>query len=594
MNPMKPFQKRIFWLVAVVSTLLLIPFLGETLFYSKGEPREAIVAYSMLESGNWILPLNYGTDIAYKPPFLYWCIAAVSWVAGGVSEFTSRLPSALAFLAMELVFFVFVTKRKTCVEALLASVLLFTSFEVHRAAVACRLDMMQVSLIVISICLLFQWDEAGRRRLPWLAIVLMACASLTKGPVGSIFPCLVVGALQVMRGQSFKRTFAQHTVIGLLSLVPLGLWFWAAYKQGGQAFADLMLEENTGRFFSTMSYASHENPLWYNFLTLIWGWLPWTLVLVLALFEVPWRELYLLLWDERLRLRLRVAWRKFRRQPPERLLAWLAIVLIFVFYCIPKSKRSVYLLPIYPFMARLLAEYLLVQSVFRARFIRVSAAIFATLGMLVTGFFIALRLKLVPEFTWSSGPFAFEDLLITDALRLTPLTPLDWLLALLPAVAAVLTFQVLTSKGQSVSLLSGTMGCILCLFVAFDGVYQPLVLSAKSDRYLAERVEKYVPEGPVYSFTTTNFYSVNYYLGDRMRHIVKERPEGKGWLLVPEKNEQAMREAIGQDYRLEKVFHTMGRSCDQRCPVIFYKFERKRPDAPAAPGPVSTPNPAKP
>ena len=47
-------KKKAFWFIALLSTLVIIPFLGETIFYSKGEPREAIVAYSMLESGNWI------------------------------------------------------------------------------------------------------------------------------------------------------------------------------------------------------------------------------------------------------------------------------------------------------------------------------------------------------------------------------------------------------------------------------------------------------------------------------------------------------------------------------------------------------------
>lgn len=71
-------RKKAFWFIALLSMLVILPFLGETIFYSKGEPREAIVAFSMLESGNWILPVNYGTDIAYKPPFLYWAIAAIS------------------------------------------------------------------------------------------------------------------------------------------------------------------------------------------------------------------------------------------------------------------------------------------------------------------------------------------------------------------------------------------------------------------------------------------------------------------------------------------------------------------------------------
>ena len=80
-------RKKAVWFLMILGALVIIPFLGETIFYSKGEPREAIVAYTMLESGNWILPLNYGTDMAYKPPFLYWCIAFFSAILGGVTEF---------------------------------------------------------------------------------------------------------------------------------------------------------------------------------------------------------------------------------------------------------------------------------------------------------------------------------------------------------------------------------------------------------------------------------------------------------------------------------------------------------------------------
>ena len=104
-------QRGIFWLLALLCILVLVPFLGETIFYSKGEPREAIVAVSMLQSGNWIIPVNYGADIAFKPPFLYWCIAAVSWLVGGVSEFTTRFPSAVAAIGMMLFFFRFIRKR---------------------------------------------------------------------------------------------------------------------------------------------------------------------------------------------------------------------------------------------------------------------------------------------------------------------------------------------------------------------------------------------------------------------------------------------------------------------------------------------------
>ena len=42
-------RKKAFWFIALLSVLVVVPFLGETIFYSKGEPREAIVALSMLE-----------------------------------------------------------------------------------------------------------------------------------------------------------------------------------------------------------------------------------------------------------------------------------------------------------------------------------------------------------------------------------------------------------------------------------------------------------------------------------------------------------------------------------------------------------------
>lgn len=569
-------RKKVFWFIAILSALVIIPFLGETIFYSKGEPREAIVAYSILQSGNWILPLNYGTDIAYKPLFLYWMIAGFSSILGGVTEFSSRLPSAVAFLAMQLVFFGFIAKRKDVKTAFLASILLLSSFEVHRAAVACRLDMLQVSFIVMSLCLLYRWDEKGCRNVPWVAIVLMACASLTKGPVGSIFPCLVIGVYQLIRGRSFGKAFASLAAIGLISLVPLALWYWAAYHQGGDVFLNLMLEENAGRFLGKMSYESHENSFLYNFLTLIWGWIPWTLVIVISLFGLKWKNMHFLPQGENLVKRLKNAWEAFRGQSPIQLFIWLVILIIFIFYCIPKSKRSVYLLPIYPFMAVLIAEYLLALVQRGAKVFKICAIIFATLGLLITAVFIAVRCGIVPDSIWGNGRHAAENLAFMQALEGTQLSLAKWLLILLPVIAAFCALRMVVKQADSRSLLYGIAGCIICLFVSLDSVYQPIVLSVKSDKKLAEQVNAYVPQGAVYSYSKMSFYCVNFYLNDRMRHIEAEQPaSGEGYLLVPEKEEEEMIKELEQTYQLKKVFRTDKRSCDMRDEVCMYKFGPK-------------------
>ena len=568
-------KKIAFWFIALLSVLVLVPFLGETIFYSKGEPREAIVAYTMLESGNWILPMNYGVEIAYKPPFLYWTIAVISSILGGVSEFSARMPSALAFLAMQLVFFSFVAKRKNVKTAFLTSILLLSSFEVHRAAVACRLDMLQVSLIVISLCLLFRWDEKNCKGVPWLAVLLMACATLTKGPVGSIFSCLCIGIYQLLRGRSFGKAFFSLLGIGLLSLIPLGIWFWAAYQQGGEPFVNLMLEENTGRFFRKMSYESHENPLWYNFLTLIWGWIPWTLVLLVSLFGLKWKEMHVLPEGDSVGERLKKVWDKFRSQSPLQLFIWVVILTIFIFYCIPKSKRSVYLLPIYPFMGVLLAEYLLALAQRGAKVFKISAWIFAALAVLLTVTFFTVRLGLVPESIWGTGRHAAENIAFMNALQTVPLSFSKWLIVFLPLMSAACLLYTLLKCADARPLLYGVAGCMLCIFVALDGVYQPTVLAVKSDKHLAVRLNDLEPEEPVYSYGDwVKFYSINYYLGDRVRIFDMLHP-AEGYVLVIDELQEKFLQNNQNAYRLDEVYRTPLRSCDMRKKVIVYKFSRK-------------------
>lgn len=139
------------------------------------------------------------------------------------------------------------------------------------------------------------------------------------------------------------------------------------------------------------------------------------------------------------------------------------------------------------------------------------------------------------------------------ALQNVALSVPKWLLVALPVIAAACTLRMVVKRADSRSLLYGIAGCMLCLFVSLDSVYQPTVLAVKSDKHLAERVNAYVPEGLVYSYSKMSFYGVNFYLNDRMRHIEKERPAGgEGYLLVPAKEEESMLEELGQTYHLER------------------------------------------
>ena len=181
-------RRLAFFAVTILAVAALLPFLGLTDFTTKGEPREAVVALSMLNDGNWILPVNNGGDIPYKPPFFHFCIALVSLLTGHVGEYASRLPSSLSLILMTVGFYAFYSRRQNTRIALLAAVFMLTAFEVHRAATVCRVDMMLTAFTVGALLLLFRWQERGGRGVPLWAVLCMSGAVLTKGPVGCVLP----------------------------------------------------------------------------------------------------------------------------------------------------------------------------------------------------------------------------------------------------------------------------------------------------------------------------------------------------------------------------------------------------------------------
>src|SRR6201993_1403813 len=81
-------------LTPVGITLFLVN-LGGYPFYTKGEPREAVTVFNMLHGGGLILPLRAGIEVPSKPLLMHWLAAIISMLAGGVSEWTVRVPSAL-------------------------------------------------------------------------------------------------------------------------------------------------------------------------------------------------------------------------------------------------------------------------------------------------------------------------------------------------------------------------------------------------------------------------------------------------------------------------------------------------------------------
>lgn len=554
---------KAFTIVCVIAVMLTVPFLGLTDFYSKGEPREAVVAYTMVEHGNWILPINNGGDIPYKPPFFHWCIALFSLLQGHVSEFTSRLPSALALVAMSVGGFVFFAKRKNANMALLATLLSLTAFEVHRAGINCRVDMVNTAFMVGALFLMFRWWERGKHTMPWLAILCMSGATLTKGPVGMLLPCAVMGVFMLTQRESLWSTVWRLGLMALLSLVLPLCWYYAAYLQGGDEFLRLVKEENIDRLLGKMAYESHENPFWYNFLTLITGWLPYTLLFVFSLFVLPWK-----------RFSKSGFMQSVRRAEPMQVFVWLAFGLILFFYCIPKSKRSVYLLPCYPFMAWLMAQYVVWLVANRLSAVKAYAWLMSVLGVVLSVAFVVLKTGVVPD-TLFHGKHAADNIAMLHALESISVSPLHLLFALLPAAVGVATIMTLLKKDDALRnhVVWLSLSVVVALFLALDSTFQPAVLNTKADKPLAPQIEQRFDMTKMYSYMSSpmlHFFSLNFYLGDRIQQFEKVRPED-GVLMIPEDDVEEFKKTVGRGYSLQRVWQ-IRRAVEEKHEVGFYKF----------------------
>lgn len=558
--------------LTVLLLVTFVAFLGMTLFNTKGEPREALVAVSILNDGNWILPECCGTDLPYKPPMLAWCIAALGWLNGGhVTEFLSRLPSALAAVAMLICVFRFLASRTSLSIAAVTVLVCATTFELHRAATSCRVDMLFTAFIVMAILAMCVTAEKhpGRWRLPLGGILLMSLATLTKGPAGMLLPCGVLLVMQLMRGGKFLPTFTLYAVSGLLALILPAAWYLAAYQQGGDSFLQLAIEENFGRFLGKMSYESHEHTFFYNFQTLATGIAPYILLLLISLFAVRrWK-----LGRESLKAR----WSRLRALPGPELLAVVASVVIFVFYCIPKSKRSVYLLPMYPFVAYGITIY--IRWIIRncPRVLRTYGAIMASVGVLAAVALIVMMTGVI-----SADPSSELATYLSEAQGLGAESLL--MICVCLAVCLMTLRSILFAAPETA--VQWTVLDTLIIYWMFSAAIQPMVLNPKSDRPMAAAVATVVPaDEPLYGFMTTpmlRYYTAGFYTRDRIKAITHAPAHLKAndWVIAGESDVDSLERILPQDVVLAPVMEWPIKSCDNHQVATLYHVEAAPERAP--------------
>jgi 4-amino-4-deoxy-L-arabinose transferase-like glycosyltransferase len=181
-------RSRALLILCLLWAAIFLPALG-SLEIKGEEGRRILPAIAMLDNGNWVLPHIGGRPYLSKPPLINWLIAASFEATGVRNEWTARLPSVLAVLALALATVLLAPSWLGLRTSFVAAVFLLTTASFIDKGRLAEIEPVYVALSGIAT---LWWLRAWRaKKSPWLAwpvaALLLGAAALTKGPAHLLF-----------------------------------------------------------------------------------------------------------------------------------------------------------------------------------------------------------------------------------------------------------------------------------------------------------------------------------------------------------------------------------------------------------------------
>jgi 4-amino-4-deoxy-L-arabinose transferase-like glycosyltransferase len=312
-------------LILVLSYIFFFHNLGSYSLKEPDEGRYAEIPREMVETGDYVVPhLDY---VRYfeKPPLLYWA-TALSFRAFGISEWSARLPNAIAALLTVLLLYAGVARWFTPEAALLSTITLISSFGFFTMARILTIDMLLSSTLFLSLIFFYDFYRQKKPRFMYLFYACLALATLAKGPVA---PLLVGSSLLIFllleRRVSFLRDLLSVKGILLCALLVVP-WFVAIALREKEFLWFFLVDQNFLRFLTQKH--NRSGPVYYFVPVLFGGLFPWSIFIPRAV-AIYWRTKELRLF-----------------------LIWFFVV--FLFFSLSGSKLPPYILPVFPALAILL------------------------------------------------------------------------------------------------------------------------------------------------------------------------------------------------------------------------------------------------
>lgn len=339
-------RRLITWLVAAL--LVLGAGIGLREPSPPDEPRFAMMAQDMVDTGRWLIP-HRGTEIyAEKPPVFMWLQASAYALVGDL-KIAFLLPSLLGGVLT--LWFVYDLARRLWGPqvGLTASVALAVCLQFGLQAKRAQIDMVVVTMITCAVWAIGRHVFLGHSpRWLWFGAFMAGLGTVTKGvgflPLLMLLPVVLLersGRLPLtstttgpwpVRWSMVLPAFVAGTAVWL---APLAIEVARARNPELHAYVSELLLRQTGeRYFNAWH---HIKPWWYYVEVIVSLWLPGVLLL-------PW---LVPAW-----------WRRLRDGDPVliTLLAW--VVMVLLFFSASPGKRGVYIFPALPVLCIAAAPFI--------------------------------------------------------------------------------------------------------------------------------------------------------------------------------------------------------------------------------------------
>lgn len=307
---------------ALLLVALIVPFfeLGDFRTLGSHEAYAVVPAQEMLESGDWVVPTFGGLPRLQKPPLGYWLIAASSWIMGGVSELSARVPAALASVGLAALLGYCAARWYGKRVGYCAALVQLTSVWAIDFGRKAEVDM-ALCLLTTAAMVLIAGDPGPAGRGPtadcdprkpgdgllsaalsprWTGIyALLAIAWLAKFYYAAAMVCAPV-VLYWLLERRWRSFFHWLNPAGLLLLAAAaGIWPWLVWRQIPDAAA-IWKAETIGRAVGELDV----KPLWYylpHLMAMTLPWSPWALWTIPRSWKSAWkqgdpRERFLWVW----------------------------------------------------------------------------------------------------------------------------------------------------------------------------------------------------------------------------------------------------------------------------------------------------------